>query len=50
MEKSNGSEERMREAYEIFEKLDPEAQNILIAAGSCMLARQQMDEEEKAVS
>lgn len=41
--------EKMQEVVLIFEKLDTDAQNILIAAGSCMLARQQMEEEQKAV-
>jgi hypothetical protein len=46
----NNKDARMQEVFRIFEKLDTDAQNILIAAGSCMLARQQMEEEEKAVS
>lgn len=46
----NNKDARMQEVFKIFEKLDTDAQNILIAAGSCMLARQQMEEEKKEAS
>lgn len=49
MNRENVDNEKRNEVYEIFQKLDANSQNILIVAGSCMLARQQMEEEEKAV-
>ena len=48
--KGNLPVEERNEVYEIFQKLDANSQNILIVAGSCMLARQQMEEEKKEVS
>lgn len=39
--------ETKNEVFEIFQKLDANSQNILIVAGSCMLARQQMEEKKE---
>lgn len=50
MKENCAVEEKRNEVYEIFQKLDANSQNILIVAGSCMLARQQMEEEKKEAS
>lgn len=49
MRENSVTKNNRNEVYEIFQKLDATSQNILIVAGSCMLARQQMEEEQKAV-
>ena len=48
MKNSEMKNSTKNEVFEIFQKLDANSQNILIVAGSCMLARQQMEDQKEA--